>query len=840
VRRIERLLKPLVSAFLFGVALWILKDILHEYRYAEIVAGLRTIPTRRILVSLALTALGYTALAGYDAVALRYIGHPLPFRVVLPISFTSYAVANSAPVSVLTGGGLRYRLYSGLGLTAAEMAQVATFDVVTYVVGLFSVGGVIFLVEPLGVPRIFHLPIRTAHPIGLLFLALVTAYLLLSIVRKRPIRIRGWEIPIPSTRLALGQMGISAMDWTLSGAALYVLLPAAVGLSYPAFLAAFLLAQIVTLITPIPGGLGIFEALILLMIPASSPKAAVVGSLVVYRVIYYLLPLLIAATLLGVRAAREEKLKHAAEAVRRWAPALVPDALALATFVAGAVLLLSGALPAAAPRLDRLIRYLPLGVIELAHVLGSVVGLFLLILAWGLGRRLRIAYRLTVGLLLAGILFSLLKGLAYAQAVVLAIILVALIPARGVFYREGPLARGSFGAGWSVAVILAILATVWLGLFAYKGAERPWEWLGRIAPAGNLGRFFRATIGAVVALVAFGVIRLLRRAPRPPALPTAAMLDDARAIVEHSPRADARLALLGDKALLFSENGRAFVMYAGRDRSRIAFGDPVGPEVEWGELVWQFRELADRTGARPAFYGIHPDHADLYLDLGLTLLGLGETARVRLDTRVGEEVVDPGDEGLGFEVVDAAAVAGLMPELQRIAAAWREERGAMVCGFAHGEVVPGFTDRCPAAVVRRAGRVIAFASVWPGAEREELAADPIRFLPEAPGGILHFLLGRLMRWGTAEGYRWFDLGLAPARGAEERTVDPVRDAIGILAFRYGEHFESAASLRKFKERFRPVWEPRLLASPGGFALPGTLADIAALMTGATRGVRRSS
>lgn len=836
MRRIGRLLKPLVSAVLVGFAFWILRDILHEYRYQEIVAELRTIPARRIVVSLALTALGYLALAGYDAVALRYIGHPLRFRTVLPISFTSYAVANSAPISVLTGGGLRYRLYSGLGLTAVEMAQVATFDVVTYVVGLFTVGGVIFLVEPLSVPRTLHLPILTAHPIGLLFLALIAAYLALSILRERPIRVKSWEIPVPSTRLVLYQMGISAMDWILSGAALYVVYPATVGLSYPGFLAIFLLAQIVTLITPIPGGLGVFEVLVLLMLPASSPKAAVVGSLLIYRVIYYLLPLLAAAVILGVRAAREEKLKRAAEAVGRWVLAPVPDALALATFIAGASLLLSGALPAAAPRLDRLTRYLPLVVIELAHFLGSVVGLFLLILAWGLGRRLRIAYHLTVGLLLAGILFSLLKGLAYAQTAILTVLLVALIPGHSVFYRKEPLARGSFGAGWSVAVVLAILATIWLGLFAYKGAERPWEWLGRIAPAGDLGRFFRATISVVVALVAFGLIRLLRRAPRPPGLPTAAVLDDARTIVEHSPRADARLALMGDKALLFSENGRAFVMYAGRDRSRITLGEPVGPEAEWPELTWQFRELTDRTGTRPVFYGVRPDHVDLYLDLGLTLLGLGEAARVRLDTQIGEEI-DRGDEGLGFEVVDAAGVAGLMPEFQRIAAAWRERRRATVPGFAHGAVMPGFTDRLPAAVVRRGGQVIAFASVWTGAGREELAADPVRFLPDAPDGILCSLLDRLMRWGKAEGYRWFDLGLAPARDAEARTIDPVRDVIGVLAFRYGEHFEDVVSLREFKERFHPDWEPRFLASPGGFALPGTLADIAALMTGTTRSVR---
>jgi len=302
MKRFLRGLRVLVSLLLFGAALWILRDVVREYDVREIVVDLRSIAPLRIVASLCLTAVAYLALVGYDVVALRYLGRRLDFRRILPVSFIAFAVSNSAPVSLLTGGGLRARLYAGLGLTSADIAGLIAFDVVTYVVGLFVTGGIVFLFEPLAIPGSLHLHSATVHPLGVLFLVLAGGYLLVSIVRRRPIAIGSREIRLPRPQVAFGQAGVSVLDWTLSCAALYVLLPGDLPASYLRFLGIFLLAQIAALISPLPGGLGVFEGLILLLLPAGSPVPGVVGSLLVYRVTYYLLPLLAAAALIAVRA----------------------------------------------------------------------------------------------------------------------------------------------------------------------------------------------------------------------------------------------------------------------------------------------------------------------------------------------------------------------------------------------------------------------------------------------------------------------------------------------------------------------------------------------------------
>jgi uncharacterized membrane protein YbhN (UPF0104 family) len=317
VTRAARVLRGLVSIFLFLVALWVLRDVLREYHLQQVATDLRQIAVPRLLAALVFTAAGYLALAGYDFVALHYLGRPLPWRRVLPIAFASYAVANSAPVSILTGGGIRYRLYARLGLSAGETARVAAFDVVTYLVGLFLVGGLAFVGVATPVPGAFHIPLETTRPIGVAFLAVLAGYLLLCALRRSPFRVWRWVVRPPSLAVAFAQMGISALDWLLSAAALYILFPAAVRLTYPGFLGVFLLAQIVALISPLPGGLGVFEAILLLLLPTEQRPPVVLGSLLIYRVIYYLLPLLAATTLLGVRSLRTGGMQRAGQALER-------------------------------------------------------------------------------------------------------------------------------------------------------------------------------------------------------------------------------------------------------------------------------------------------------------------------------------------------------------------------------------------------------------------------------------------------------------------------------------------------------------------------------------------
>ena len=141
----------------------------------------------------------------------------------------------------------------------------------------------------------------------------------------------------------------------------------------------------------------------------------------------------------------------------------------------------------------------------------------------------------------------------------------------------------------------------------------------------------------------------------------------------------------------------------------------------------------------------------------------------------------------------------------------------------------------PVAVIRREGRVLAFANVWASGERFELSVDLMRQGAAAPPTTMDALFTELMLWGRERGYAWFSLGMAPLSGFEHHRLAPPWNRFGALLFRYGEHFYNFQGLREFKEKFDPVWEPRYLAAPGPLFVPIVLTRVAALVSGGVAG-----
>lgn len=837
---------PLLALALFGGALWLLHRTLSEFHYHDILRQLHALHSGQIAAVLGLTVLSYTVMTGYDWLAIRYVQHPLATHKVALTSFISYAFSNNIGLSLLAAGSIRYRLYSAWGLSTEEIARVLSFTVATFWLGVCAAGGMTFVMEPLRLPGTLHLPFLSVRLLGLVLLVLVGAYLATVHLRSRPFAVGGWQWSLPRPGLAWAQMLIGAADWVLAGSVLYVLLPASVHLSLPHLLGIFLLAQVVALISHVPGGLGVFESLILLSLP-HAPLDALAGSLMVYRAVYYLLPLACASLLLGgIEFFRQRALAgRIVKGFARLGTSLVPQLMAASTLAGGAVLLVSGATPGHPGRLHWLHNMLPLPVVEFSHFLGSLTGAGLLLVAWGLLRRLDAAYLLAVILLAGGSLFSLLKGADYEEAIVLGLMLLALLPCRQAFYRRSSLLNEPLGRRWTLLILLVMGCSIWLGFFSYKHVEYSHDLWWRFAISGDAPRFLRAMVGALSLLLLYAAAHLLRPARLVTPLAQAAGLDRARVVIAASPQTRANLALLGDKSLLFNESTTAFIMYAVEGRSWIALGDPIGPPAEHQELVWRFRELSERAEGWPVFYEVGHDTLYLYLDLGLTLLKLGEEARVPLARFSLEGKARSGlryshrraeKEGCTFELVDTPAVAALLPELRRISDTWLAGKKTKEKGFSLGFFQPEYLRAAPVALVRHDGHIVAFANLWLGAEREEMSIDLMRFLPEAPPGTMDYLFISLILWGRQQGYAWFNLGMAPLAGLANRPHAPLWHRAGSLLYQHGEHFYNFNGLRAYKEKFDPIWEPRYLASPGGLALPRIMTNLATLISGGAKGM----
>lgn len=837
-------LGPIFGIILFVAALWVLHHELRAYHYHDVMHQLKSLPAYRLLLALLFTILGYLVLIGYDFIALRYMNHPISYGKIATAGFIGYAFSNNFGISMLAA--IRYRLYSAWGLSSVDITKVVAFCGLAFWLGIFLIGGVIFLIEPIEIPASIHLRFASLTTLGILFLSFIGAYLLVSFLRKRPIKIWKWEFSIPSVKFSLSLIGIACMDLILNGSVLYVLLPSTVSLSYPKLIGIFALSQIAGLISQVPGGLGITETVVVLLLSNIMPASTVLGSMLAFRGIYYLLPMCFAAILLGVHESlqRKEIFKMFARIFGQWVPEIIPTVLSFTTFIGGAILLFSGATPAEKIRLTWLIDYIPLPVMEISHFMGSLAGVLLLILAWGLQRRLNAAYPLAVALLGAGIVFSLLKGLDYEEAGILIIMLGALLPSRRHFYRKTSLINEPFTPGWISAIVLAMICSIWLGLFSYKHVEYSDELWWHFSFSGDAPRFLRATVGTGVLALFISLSRLLRPFRPKPITPVVSDIEMIRDIVKSSRKTYANFALLGDKSFLLNESRNAFIMYAVNGRSWVAVGDPVGPEKEMSELVWKFHEMCDRHGGWVVFYEIGRKNLPIYLDLGLTLMKLGEEARVPLSTFSLEGITRKGlrhtrnrleKEGCTFEIIPIDSVSSLLPEFMTISDAWLAEKNITEKGFCTGFFDAEYLKNFPAGIVRKNGKIIAFVNIWLGAEKEELSLDLMRYLPESPRSVMEYLFIQLMLWGKQEGYQWFNLGMSPFSGLENHALAPLWNRLGALVYRHGEHFFNFQGLRQYKEKFDPEWEPIYLASPGGLVLPRILTNIALLISKSPKG-----
>ncbi|HET7221478.1 MAG TPA: bifunctional lysylphosphatidylglycerol flippase/synthetase MprF, partial [Vicinamibacterales bacterium] len=680
--------------------------------------------------------------------------------------------------------------------------------------------------------------------IGWLLILIAIGYVAACAWRLTPIRVRRFSIDLPSPGIALAQVGISALDWVLAGAVLYVLLPGRTVSFFP-FLAAFLAAQLLALASHVPGGLGVFEGLMVVLLQGTVPSSSLAPALLMYRAIYYLFPLAIALLVLVGDELRQRRHQAARLGVTfGWlAEQLTPRVLAVFTFFSGVVLLMSGATPAAPGRLGWLTRIFPLGIIEVSHFAGSVIGATLLLLSQGLARRLDAAFYLTTAALSLGIAASLLKGADYEEALVLAALLAVLWRARPAFDRRAALFDTRFPVFWTAGVAGALGASVWLALFSFKHVEYSSQLWWQFETRGEASRMLRAEVGAAMTLLCFAFARLLAHAPHEAPAPTDEQLSAAAGAIDAQTATLPYLVYLRDKTILFDDERRGFVMYGVQGRTWVALGDPVGPEDRLAPLIREFLERCDDFGGVPVFYEICGAHLDRYVDMGLTFVKLGEEARVNLTTfsldggqarKLRQALRRLEKERATFRVIAPECVGTVMPQLREVSDDWLRERAGAEKGFSLGCFKPDYISRFPVAVVERDGRIIAFATLWPGPHDVELSVDLMRFDHRAPRDVMEALFVHLMLWGRDQGYRQFSLGMAPLSGFESSPVAPLWNRLAAFLYKHGDIVYSFQGLRAYKEKFDPVWQPRYLAYPGGLRLPLILADVSALVAGGYR------
>ena len=290
-----------ISLSVLAVAAFILYHLLRGTDFEKVVAALKAQSIQKIATSGAFVVAGYITLTFYDVFALRTIGRDkVPYAVAALASFASSTIGHSLGAAVLTGGLVRFRVYSVWGLTAIDIAKIAFVTGMTFWLGnAFMLGGAATY-APEAASAVDHLPPWINRLIGLGGLSAIVCYLLWLIPRRRSVGRSGWRIELPSVRFTLVQIGIGALDLTFVTLAMYVLLPSEPPVEFLTVLVAFLTATLLGTVSHAPGGLGVIEATVLVGL-AQFPREELLAALLTFRALYFVLPLILATLSLGLR-----------------------------------------------------------------------------------------------------------------------------------------------------------------------------------------------------------------------------------------------------------------------------------------------------------------------------------------------------------------------------------------------------------------------------------------------------------------------------------------------------------------------------------------------------------
>jgi len=518
----------------------------------------------------------------------------------------------------------------------------------------------------------------------------------------------------------------------------------------------------------------------------------------------------------------------------------------------GVLNVLSAITPALAERIALLEQYSPLEVHRGSRLTAALAGFALFVLATNLWRRKRVAWLLTLIVLIISMISHLLKGLDYEEAGIAVGLAVLLIMLRAHFHaRSDPpsIQQGLQVLAGALAFTLAYGVTGFYLLdrhfsvqFSLMAAVRQTIVMFTefydpgLQPLTHFGRYFSDSIYVVGAItLGYALIMLARPVLiRQPA--TAAERAHAQAIVEaHGRSSLARFTLFDDKSFFFSPGGTmaAFVV---KGRVALALGDPIGPAGDAQAAIAAFVAHCARNDWQAVFYQVLPDYLDLYKAAGFDTLCVGHEAIVDLATftlegKIGKELRAPVNRLTKLshrtELHSPPVPDHLLHELQSVSDEWLTMMRGRERRFATGWFDDEYLRHCPVMTVRTPeGGISAFANLTLEYQRSEVAVDLMRRRREVENGTMDFLFARLLEWAKCQAYASFSLGLSALSGVGEHSDDQVIERALHYIFEHINQFYNFKGLHAFKTKFRPQWSPRYLIYPGPASLPAVAAALA--------------
>ncbi|HHX60235.1 MAG TPA: bifunctional lysylphosphatidylglycerol flippase/synthetase MprF [Epulopiscium sp.] len=812
--------------------------------FAKTIILIRSFEKTTIFTFFLLGIVGTSLMTLYDFIIIDHMKLGTKKMTVFNVSFIANTINNVSGLGGLTGASIRAVFFKKDTNSQGDIEKYGLLLLPATGVGL-SLMSIITLIKYKYVAPIIQ-ENKWLLAVLLGFIAYLIIYFYID-------RIYCWlkhsaykENKIEMFYLKMKLLGVSFLEWFIASVFfIYIVRQFNTDISVYGLLGVFTLASVAGVISLLPGGIGSFDLIILLGLQYYGATAEhVLATLILYRVFYYFMPLVTGLILTLLIQLQKEKGPLCPKNINKIKEIINNTSnitnlfIRILVLLSGVVLLVSALVPGIESRIKIAAKLLSFPILQLSHQLSISIGILLIIISREIGMKVKRAYHLTFYLLLSGAFFTFLKGFDYEEAIFIGIVLLLLKMSKKSYSRK------SLPFNWMRTTLNVIVAFIGVGIYVNLKHLIIDDFLHRytfaiILKQGTFNERFSGII-AYASLIIFLVV-WQKRKPKIANDKRYEELDEEKLgsfLNDYNGHYLTHLIYLKDKHIFWAVGGKVAIVYEKSHNIIVILGDPIGEAESFGEAISEFQEFIDEYGYKSAFYQVSESLLSIYHDHGYNFFKLGETALVDLEAfdLTGAKKKDFRNilsrfkrDGYVFELFTTLPDE-LFGPLKEVSDEWLQGRNEM--GFSLGRFDEGYLKHSPIGIIKEVatGEIIAFASVMPSYNKNQSASiDLMRFKKETPNSTMTFLILNLLISYKENGYKVFNLGMAPLSNVGKAQSAHSSEKIAHLVTHYGNHFYSFDGLRNYKEKFDPKWGARYLAYEDMVLLPSSLIEATILI-----------
>lgn len=786
------------------------------------------------LLILLITFVAVLPMLLYDVILVRILRMKVPNRELLEQSFIANSFSNLIGFGGLVGAMLRTYFFHKFEHDKRRLLSVIA------AVSLFYLTGISVLAWVAAIHfHSFALFMDTKW----IYFAVVGVGLYLPVFLViHIIKAKKDNQAIISIKDSIKLIAVSIIEWAAVFFAILILtkilgIPISIENLFPVYVA----AACAGIISMIPGGLGSFDLVFIWgMQDLHIAEEKVLVLLLLYRIGYYFIPFLMGLVFF-IKLYWEKWNQSWNYLPRAILQGFSHILLTMLVFLSGLILLLSASVPGIMERLKITQELLAMPIVNVSHQLSVAAGFLLLGLSRGIEYSVKRTYDVTMFALILAALFSIFKGIDYEEAIFLITVALLLRMSRGQFYRE------SYVLTWGKTIfdimVILIITSMYIIIGYLNLPDAKVEIPAKLLPfviVDYRDLFLSAFIGIIIAfaILAFGYLVSL---PKKWKFEPSAGQENAikEHFQKHRGKVLSHLIFLHDKYIFWNSKKNVLIAYKNYADKLVILGEPIGERDDLSNAIEEFQELADLYGYTLVFYQVSDSMLPYLHNHGFAFFKLGEDAFVDLQSfslgggkMKGLRALKNKfmKENYTFEFLDPPFTKEVFSELEGISNEWLQGRNEK--SFSLGYFDEEYLNKAPIALVRDMNRkILGFMSIMPVYdEGQTISVDLMRFKPDAPNGTIDFLFLSLINWAREEGYCRFNMGMSPLANVGLSKFSFLSEKIAAQIFLHGHFIYHFQGLRKFKEKYTNIWEPKYLAYRKKSSLPIIMAQITLLIS----------